>query len=342
MNSSTAAFANLVGQESAVKLLSAAIERSRIAPAYLFYGPPGIGRGLAAKEFSALILAGTTDEKTLAAVRQRAIAGNHPDLLVVQPTYQHQGQLLNAEEAAAKGLKRRAAPQIRIEQIRAIAEFVGRPPLEAPRTVVIVEEAQTMAEAAANALLKTLEEPGRATLIAIAPGKDAILPTLVSRCQCVPFQRLSPAQVEQVLRQAGREEAIEVDRILLSLAGGSPGEAIAASEQWQAIPADLRESLVSFVQTGSDTPQGLRVALDLSAEIDKTLDAPAQLWLLDYLQCCYWERYLGRQIARSPLPWLEAARYSLQAYAQARLVWEATLTSLLLARDVPPALQRKF
>ena len=117
----------------------------------------------------------------------------------VQPTYQYQGQRLTAVEAAEKRLKRKAPPIIRLEQIREITQFLGRPPLDAPRNMVVLEEAETMAEAAANALLKTLEEPGQATLILIAPSLESVLPTLVSRCQRIPFYRLDASSVAQIL-----------------------------------------------------------------------------------------------------------------------------------------------
>jgi hypothetical protein len=91
-------------------------------------------------------------------VRQR----NHPDLLWVEPTYMNQGKRLSTKEAEEAGLKRKAPPQIRLEQVREIGEFLSRPPLEAGRSVVVLEQAETMGEGAANGLLKTLEEPGKA------------------------------------------------------------------------------------------------------------------------------------------------------------------------------------
>lgn len=89
-------------------------------------------------------------------------------MLWIAPTYSHQGKLLSAAEATAAGVKRKAPPQIRIEQIREISQFLSRPPLLGDRAVIVIEQAQTMVEGAANALLKTLEEPGKATIIPIA------------------------------------------------------------------------------------------------------------------------------------------------------------------------------
>lgn len=100
-------FAGLVGQERALTFLRAALERQRLAPAYLFCGPEGIGRRQAALRFLEGVLAGPQGSES---VRRRLAAGNHPDLLWVEPTYQHQGELVPASEAVERGVSRRAPP----------------------------------------------------------------------------------------------------------------------------------------------------------------------------------------------------------------------------------------
>ena len=310
-------FQDLIGQPQAIELLQQAIAHNRIAPAYLFAGPSGIGKSLAAKAFAEELLAFNLTPDQQERVKRRFFAGNHPDLLWVSPTYQHQGKLLTVKEAEESGLKRKAPPLIRIEQIREIGQFLSRPPLEASRAVIVLEEAQSMNEGAANALLKTLEEPGKATLILIAPSVDALLPTLVSRCQRIPFYRLSLSAMEQVLTQTGKEEILTYPQ-LLAIAQGSPGEAIAALEQLQAIPENLRQLL-------TQTPTNARQALEIAKTIDKDLDTQVQLWLVDYLQYSYWQQTANPK----QLKILEKAKQYLMAYVQPRLVWECTLLSLL-------------
>jgi DNA polymerase-3 subunit delta' len=300
-------FAQVVGQQQAVELLRQAVAQNRIAPAYLFTGPEGVGRGLAARCFVELLFTPHQNR-----VRQ----GNHPDLLWVEPTYMHQGQRLTAAEAAEKGLKRKAPPVIRLEQIRSITQFLSRQPLAAPLSVVVLEQAETMAEAAANALLKTLEEPGQATLILIAPSVESLLSTLVSRCQRIPFHRLDSTAMAQVLKQTGHEEILH-HPIVLNIAAGSPGEAIVSYQQLQAIPPELLQRLTKV-------PTSYREALELAKQIDKTLDTEAQLWLVDYLQQLYWERWHQPSIIHQ----LEQARKFLLCYAQPRLVWECTFLAL--------------
>jgi DNA polymerase-3 subunit delta' len=313
MTSST--FASLLGQSQAVELLTRAVMQDRIAPAYLFTGAAGVGRSLAAQCFADLLL--TSHSSTSSTVlRQRVQQRNHPDLLWVEPSYLHQGKRVSSAEAAELGLKRKSPPEIRLEQVREIARFLGRPPLEAPRSVVVLEQAESMAEAAANGLLKTLEEPGNATLILIAPSADALLPTLVSRCQRIPFQRLDPDTLAQVLTQTDHSAILQHPDIL-TLAQGSPGEAIAHWQQLQTLSSDLLNAV-------TQPPTSLRQALELARQISQALDTEAQLWLVNYLQHRYWQHHHQPQY----LQLLENARRSLLQYAQSRLVWEVTLIGM--------------
>lgn len=334
-------FDDLVGQDPAVELLSQAIARDRIAPAYLFVGPSGVGKRLAADRFAEQLLsrrngyraqkadptapdrqqsddsATSSSAPDLARLRQRIRQRNHPDLFWVEPTYLHQGRRVSASEAAELGVKRRSPPQIRLEQIREITQFLSRPPLESERAVVVLDKAHTMAEPAANALLKTLEEPGKATLIVLAPGIDALLPTLVSRCQRIPFTRLAAEQMTMVLSRIAEPGILERPDIL-AIAQGSPGEAIASWKRLQSLDPDLLHTATQPIST-------LREALTLARQIAKTLDTEEQLWLIDYLQHHYWHQQENPAV----LAPLEMARKHLLRYVQPRLVWETTLIAIL-------------
>ncbi|MEY4518715.1 MAG: hypothetical protein RLZZ499_1314, partial [Cyanobacteriota bacterium] len=269
------AFPNLLGQSKAVELLLQAIALNRIAPAYLFCGSSGIGRTIAAKNFTQLLLTnGLSLEKQHLASRKLE-TGNHPDLLWVEPTFLKGGELYTIAQAAEQGLQYKTPPKIRIEQIRQITQFLNRPALEATRQVVIIEDAQTMAEAPANALLKTLEEPGNATLILIAPDPDSLLTTLVSRCQRIQFNRLCSQDLSTILK-ANNYAAILEHPELMAIAQGSPGQAIAAWEQLQLIPDELLQQLKRL-----RSPKGLlkdlsRIVGDTASHIaprDATLGA---------------------------------------------------------------------
>ncbi|MGB3139021.1 MAG: DNA polymerase III subunit delta' [Nodosilinea sp.] len=310
-------FEGLVGQDTATALLCRAVEQQRVAPAYLFAGPHGVGRRLAAEQLVELLFA--PHGAAPSALARRIAQRNHPDLLWVEPTYLHQGKLMGAAAAADAGIGRKSPPQTRLAQVRQIAQFLSRPPLEAPRAVVVIEAAETMAEGAANSLLKTLEEPGQATIILLAPGPQALLPTLVSRCQTISFQRLNRVDMATVLRRVGQAEVLEQPQIL-AMAQGSPGGAIAAYSQLQGIPADLLTVL-------QQPPRTLREALEQGRQVTKALDTESQLWLLDYLLNWYWQSY-STESSRW-LPKLEAAKGHLRRFVQPRLVWEVMLMALV-------------
>ncbi|ELR96367.1 DNA polymerase III subunit delta' [Gloeocapsa sp. PCC 73106] len=298
----------LKGQNRGMELLQRAIALNRIAPAYLFSGPDGVGRRLAAQTFASLILALDSDKLV--------VNCNHPDLLWIEPTYLHQGKLFTLKQALAESISRKTAPQIRIEQIRQIAEFLGRPPLVSPRYVVVIEGAHQMTEASANALLKTLEEPGLATLILIANSDARLLSTLVSRCQRIPFYRLTELELIEVLQEQGYSAIVSQPEII-SLAQGSPGRAIALSEQLDQIPPELLTQLKS-------PPDQILSVFTLAKEVSQTLDTEAQILLIDYLQLYYWRSLPNPEIAAI---W-EKARQSLQYFVTPRLVWECTLLTV--------------
>jgi DNA polymerase-3 subunit delta' len=309
-------FSPLVGQQQAVELLTQSVKQNRVAPAYMFVGADGVGRSLAARCFIELLFSSSVAPDQIPLLQNRIRQRNHPALLWVEPTYQFQGQRLTPAEAAEKGVKRKAPPVIRLEQIREITQFLSRPPLAAERNIIVLEQAETMAESAANALLKTLEEPGKATLILIAPSPESVLPTLVSRCQKIPFYRLDIAVMNQVLTQTGNAEILQHPEVL-NIAAGSPGNAILSYQQLQKIPSE-------FIAQVKKIPTSYRHALELANKIDKELDTEAQLWLIDYLQQYYWQQIHEPKIIQQ----LEKTRKHLLCYAQPRLVWECTFLAL--------------
>jgi len=332
------AFQNLLGQSRAVELLMAAIAKERIATAYLFCGSLGIGRTIAAKNFTQLLLTtGLSPEKQHLASRKLS-TGNHPDLLWVEPTFLKGGELYTTAQAAEQGLQYKTPPKIRIEQIRQITQFLNRPALEATRQVVIIEDAQTMAEAPANALLKTLEEPGNATLILIAPDADSLLTTLVSRCQKIQFNPLSSQDLSTILQEHNYGAILDHPE-LIAIAQGSPGMAISAWEQLQLIPVELLQQLkrlrsarreASPLGYPKGSPQTPLEAINLAQTITTQLDSSTQLWLVDYLQYYYWQQ---NQQLRLMETW-EKTRDCLLSYVQPRLVWECALLNLISSPQI--------
>ena len=312
----TALFEDLLGQTRAVALLEASLVQGRLAPAYLFAGPDGVGRRLAALRFLEGVLAGLQGD---AGIRRRLQEGNHPDLLWVEPTYQDKGQLVPASKAEELGLARRAAPQLRLEQIRDVSRFLSRRAVEARGCVVVLEHAEAMAEGAANALLKTLEEPGEGLLILIAATPEQLLTTIRSRCQQIPFTRLSSEQLAVVLERCGEPAPTADPPELLELAAGSPGALLRCRQAWADLPEGLAARLLDMA-AAAEPLQALALARDLA----EALDAEQQLWLLGWWQLALWRR----QAPVAQLQRLERLRSQLRAYVQPRLAWEVALLEL--------------
>ena len=160
-------FSNVPEQAEAKRLLSAALAEGP-AHAYLFHGPPGVGKRAAALDFAAELL-GEHDR-----VERRS----HPDLYVLEPL----------------------GDQIRIDAIRELRRDLHMRPFEANRRVYLVFGAQLMNEEAADALLKDLEEPPPyAVIVLVADDVGPMPQTIVSRCQSVSFTRLSERAVRDVI-----------------------------------------------------------------------------------------------------------------------------------------------
>lgn len=179
-------FRDVHGQEHAVLLLQKALATARMAQAYLFSGPPGIGKRLTALQFAKAIACQNNldDACEQCSACHKVNTGNHPDVVCVGP------------EGAS----------IRIEHIRAIQRQLGYKPYESQRTVIIIDGGDLLTAPAANALLKTLEEPPpTGLLILLTSKKDALPITIVSRCQHIPFRRLASEHVRRLLEQQGVE-----------------------------------------------------------------------------------------------------------------------------------------
>ncbi|GIX47728.1 MAG: DNA polymerase III subunit delta' [Candidatus Tectimicrobiota bacterium] len=177
-------FAHIEGQARAVQLLRRALASGRVAHAYLFYGPSGVGKRLTALQFlKALYCQALPDDSCDACAACRKVAsGNHPDVLRLAP------------EGGTLG----------IEAIRALQRRLGYRPYEGVRTAVLLEDCDALSLPAANALLKTLEEPPAEALLLLLTCRKAALPlTVVSRCQPVPFQPLTPAQRQALFERQG-------------------------------------------------------------------------------------------------------------------------------------------
>lgn len=177
---------NLIGNAWAAKKLHHAIEKNTLAQSHLFVGPPSVGKATLAIELAADVLSrGSADP---ARARRLALQNKHPDLNWVE---QH------AEKS-----------KISIEQIRELMQTLSRAPGESQRRVGVINDAHVMSVEGQNAILKTLEEPSPAVvLILITPNVDALLPTIVSRCQVMALRPVAEREIEQALVARGADTA---------------------------------------------------------------------------------------------------------------------------------------
>ena len=190
----------------------------RIPNAVLIHGPGGLGKARFGVWLSNLLLCQQASPAGLPcgscnACRLR-IGGNHPDFRLVEP----EGDDPDVETSKSKQGKR-ANKSIKIDQIRALESFVYVGSHQAGRRVILLLGAETMNTAAANALLKILEEPPISTYFLIVSSKfQSLLPTLISRCRKIPFTGFSATHLEQVKKGLGLTEK---DDRYLSLSAGA-------------------------------------------------------------------------------------------------------------------------
>lgn len=235
---------DLLGQETALRVLRASIERSRVAGAYLLHGPAGVGRSLGAEVFAAALLcAAPEDAGPCGACRScRAFAaGTHPDFLAVSAST---GPFFKDDAAAerarldefTRAARRRAEPgprkAIPVRTLRRLLDLVALAPAYGGRKVALLDSFDEIEEAGTGTLLKSLEEAPRATtFLVLARSAESVPDTILSRCQRVRFRPLAGDVVRALLAKSeeGRALAPEESALLVRLAQGSAGRAVRAA-----------------------------------------------------------------------------------------------------------------
>ena len=236
-------FANIKGQDRAVAYLKASLKNNRLSNAYIFCGPDGVGKFLTAMNFAKTVICANAvshESCDICPSCKKIDSFTHPDVFVLRP--QNEGR-------QAQGLYPERTRGIKIDDIRRLIKDIYLKPFEAKKKVYIIEEAQSMKHEAANALLKTLEEPPTdSMLILITDNLKALFQTIVSRSQVIRFYPLKPAQIKEVLI---REAALDETKasVLSRLSSGRLGKALAYTDE------DIfqkRSSLINSVLKGSD------------------------------------------------------------------------------------------
>ncbi|MBF5041326.1 DNA polymerase III subunit delta' [Aggregicoccus sp. 17bor-14] len=217
--------ASVFGQPRAVEALRAALRGGSVHHAYLFVGPEGVGKELAAVGLAQAL---TCPEKPLEGCGvcsscTRIAKGTHPDVLWLMPDAERVERGL----AGRSDISGTPSRDIRVEQIRQLQERLSLRGLESPRKLALVASAEAMNTQAQNAFLKTLEEPpSDTTLVLLCSALDRLLPTIRSRCSKVPFGPLPLDFLAQRV-QAERKLDPATAALVAVMAGGSLGRALA-------------------------------------------------------------------------------------------------------------------
>lgn len=218
---------NIIGHGAIVQRLKKIACEKNFPHAIIFSGMEGIGKRKVAEIFAAALLCENPvdGEPCGVCANCRLMLGkSHPDFYVVEPEIS------------------KAVRNIKIDQIREMQAETSLRPVQADRRVVIIDGAEFMRSAAANCLLKTLEEPVSQTIfILITTNRAGLLMTVRSRCVTINFERLTAEQIKSELERRGISTAEKISVI----SGGSLGKAINLAESGG---YEIRESAFDIIE----------------------------------------------------------------------------------------------
>jgi DNA polymerase III subunit delta' len=320
----------LIGHAWAVDLLRRHLQEGEVRHAYLLAGPEGIGKrtlGLRfAQSLTCLNPGQDGDFCDECRVCRQVKAGVHPDFHLV---------------ARVEGKS-----EIAIDQVRELQRQLALSPMEARRRVALLVDFDEASDGAANALLKTLEEPsGETVLVVTARSAEAVLPTIASRCEVLALRPVAASEIEAGLAEAGADG--ERARLLASLASGRPGWAIAAQASPAAVEArsrvldELRSLLkasraerFAFADKLQQDSERTRLALETWLTLWRDVlvvahGAEVRITNLDRMPVVEaLAREVGKGRARTALLAVERTLTSLERYANARLALEVLMLDL--------------
>ena len=281
---------NLLGHDWAVDMLRRHIATGEARHAYLFAGPAGLGRRSLALAFARALnctnppAPGESCGQCRDCKQITAMA--HPDLGIIEPT------IINPENR--KELIPALYGEIRIQQIRDLQKIINLKPYQSRYRPIICLRFNQTADQAANALLKTLEEPpAHAILLLTADNPESLLPTIVSRCEVLRLRPLPLEQVEKELERRGAESSQA--RLIAHVSGGRPGYAFRLLED---------KSLLEFRHTRLDDLQKLLSAsrVDKFAYAEKLAKEKDVMRQVFIVWLSYWrDVFLRVSKADSPL-----------------------------------------
>ncbi len=255
----------IMGQRMAVKVLKAAL-KGKTGISYLFTGPDGVGKKTAAFAWIRAMMCEQNGDDACGVCKTclKVSAGSHPDVIYLKP------------EARDKKVKE----EIDITHIREVIRRFSFKPYEAKKKVLIIDGADRMNIPAANAFLKTLEEPqGEAIIILLAENISKLPLTIISRCQTVRFRTL--AEEDMIGLIMSRQNVPEDQaKTIAALSKGSCGRALSDSLDEERQIRDEAMALISRAGKGVAEAYKLAKALDKAKDrrrVDRLLEAVQEI-----------------------------------------------------------------
>jgi DNA polymerase III delta' subunit len=266
------------GQDRADRLIGSAYSAGRLSHAYLFAGPSGVGRLTAALELAASWMCGEQAEGYCGDCRdcRRVFSFGHPDVMMTIPRTGSTGPEEIAElistrlEDGVSPIRMEGNTRISIDQVRELQGRLSRKAYEDHGHIEIILDADRMGTEAANALLKTLEEPPDDTvLILISSRWSALLPTVRSRAHLVRFRRLGTQVIRDILIDRTGMEPSMAEKIALS-SDGRPGLALLRAGGPDREPGDLGPpSILRKIGECASVSSALSLASEVSRKLGR-------------------------------------------------------------------------
>ncbi|MBW6515112.1 MAG: DNA polymerase III subunit delta' [Candidatus Cloacimonetes bacterium] len=265
-------FERIQGQDSTLEVLKRAVKLEKIAQSYLFYGPEGVGKFTSALYFGmAVNCLSELGEKPCGKCSScvKLLQFSHPDFLYLFPTPNYDmspegeikdNKMLREYESFLENKREKPWKEyffsgnigLRLDSVRMLQHRINLSRNEAKYKIFIIERAEMMNMSSANAFLKTLEEPPDDVMIILISAKpESLLPTIISRCQKVSFQKLSRQVIEKELLDNRGCELI-IAKTIARIADGNMEKALCLIEEQKTESRQSVLTLISLIVNGDD------------------------------------------------------------------------------------------